>query len=59
MSATDYHDALRLLNQALDAVEKRHVLRSATLRRRLRSLSLELDLLRVRLQQPPARLQRN
>ena len=59
MSPTDYRDALRLLNTALDVVEKRYAARPAGLRRRLRTLSLELDLLRTRMRQPSARLQRN
>jgi hypothetical protein len=60
MSPTDYHDALRLLNTALAVVEQRHISgRPAGLRRRLRGISLQLDLLRARLRQPPAHLQRN
>jgi hypothetical protein len=59
MSTTDYRDALRLLNTALDVVEKRHVGRPQRLRRRLRAISLELDLLRARLHQPPVSLRRN
>jgi len=59
MSLTDYRDAMRLLNSALAAVEKRHVKCPASLRRQLRRLSIELALLRARLRQPATTLQRN
>jgi hypothetical protein len=59
MSHTDYRDALRLLNTALDVVEKRYAAHPGRLRRRLRTISLELDLLRARLRQPSVSLQRN
>ena len=59
MSYAEYRDALRLLNTTLAFVEKHRSARPAALERRIRRLSLRLDLLRVRLQQPSTRLQRN
>lgn len=59
MSQTDYRDALRLLNEALAIVERRDALQPDHVRRRIRRLSLELDLLRVRLRQPAAYTRRN
>jgi len=59
MTDTDYRDALRLLDSALHAVGQQDSARTTRLRRRIRALSLQVDLLRARLLQPPARLQRN
>ena len=59
MNETDYRDALRLLNSALDVVGRRDAQRTSRLRQRIRALSLQVDLLRARLQQPPAQMQRN
>lgn len=59
MTETDYRDALRLLDSALQAVGQQDSARTSRLRRRIRALSLQVDLLRARLLQPPARLQRN
>ena len=59
MSEAEYREAIRLLDRALDVVNKRDGSRTARLRKRIRALSLEVDLLRARLVQPPARLQRN
>lgn len=59
MRLTDYRDALQLLNSALTAVEKRHVMPPAGLRRKLRRLSIELALLRARLKQPAPASMRN
>ncbi|WP_414660839.1 hypothetical protein [Horticoccus sp. 23ND18S-11] len=59
MTDTDYRDALRLLDSALQAVGQQDSARTMRLRRRIRALSLQVDLLRARLLQPSARLQRN
>lgn len=59
MTPTDYRDALRLLNSALAAVEQRPAKCPVKLHRRLRRLSIELALLRVRLRQPAIALRRN
>ena len=59
MSHADFRDTLQLLNTTLALVEQGQAVRPFTLQRRIRKLSLHLDLLRVRLQQPPTRQQRN
>jgi hypothetical protein len=59
MTPADYLDALRLLNSSLALVEKQQARSPAALRRRIRRLSLQMDLLRARLRQPPTYLQRN
>ena len=58
MTLTDYRDALRLLESAIALIESKQT-RRRHLGRRLRDLSLEADLLRVRLGQAPASSQRN
>jgi hypothetical protein len=58
MRTADYRDALRLVAAAIALIERRRVYRDG-LRRRLRRLSLEADLLRARLRQAPVCLQRN
>ena len=58
MTLTDYRDALRLLESAIALIESKQVQR-LHVGRRLRRLSLEADLLRVRLQQAPASSRRN
>jgi hypothetical protein len=58
MNLADCRTALRLLEAAIGLLEI--PLRSRTnVRRRLRRLALEADLLRARLQQAPASSQRN
>lgn len=59
MSHSDYSAALRLLDSALALVTKGYATRPATLRRRIRTLSLQLELLRARMRQPVSRLERN
>jgi hypothetical protein len=59
MNDADYRDALRLLNSTLALVEKHRAAQPAALRRRIRNLSLRLDLLRARLRQPAANVERN
>lgn len=59
MTDDEYREALQLLSRALDVVGKRDSTRTARLRKRIRALSLEVDLLRTRLLQPPARYRRN
>jgi hypothetical protein len=59
MIATDYRDALLLLEKAIELIEARRVHRRELLHRRLRRLSVDTALLRVRLRQAPAFLQRN
>jgi hypothetical protein len=58
MTLTDYRDALRLLESAIALIESKQAHRRH-LGKRLQRLSLEADLLRVRLRQAPARSQRN
>jgi hypothetical protein len=58
MSHADCCATLELLDSALALVQKSQAARSA-LRRRIRRLSLQLELLRVRLRQPATRLDRN
>ncbi len=58
MTATEYCHVLRLLNAALAVCNQRGE-PVAIRRQRLRKLSVEMALLRARLGQPPANLQRN
>jgi hypothetical protein len=58
MTETDYRHALILLDTALTLFERRRD-RPEILRRRLRALSLELDLLRAGLRQSRVSLRRN
>jgi hypothetical protein len=57
MTDTDYREALRLLDSALRLLDRRRHPRA--IQRRVRSLSIEFDLLRARRGQPPAAWQRN
>jgi hypothetical protein len=58
MTHTDYRDALQLLESVITLIEARRA-RHDRLRRRLRRLSLQADLLRVALGQVPPSSQRN
>lgn len=58
MTEAEYRHTLRLLTTALVLFEQRRD-RPALLRRRLRALTLELELLRAQLRQPRASLRRN
>ena len=57
MTEQEYRHALHLLNTALALFERSD--RPASIRRQLRALSLELDLLRAGIRQVPARTARN
>ena len=59
MTPENFRDALHLLDSTLALFESRHDTDPFELRRQLRSLSLEMDLLRVRLGQPAAAWERN
>ena len=59
MTDADYRDALELLDDAATLLQRLHATPQAQLVRELRRLSLELDLLKVRLGQSDALLQRN
>lgn len=59
MTPTDFRETLRLLDTALALVSRHNLDRREWLRRKLRRLGREFDLLRARLGQPPASLQRN
>jgi hypothetical protein len=58
MTKSDYQHALRILDTTLDLLGPRAE-RPIVRRRRLRALTVEFALLRVRLSQPAARLRRN
>ncbi len=57
MTDREYRHALHLLNLALELFERTD--RPAAVRRQLRALSLELDLLRAQFRQVPATSRRN
>ena len=59
MTATEYRDTLRLLDSATSLLRREASAWNATELRALRRLTLEFDLLRVRLTQSPAELLRN
>lgn len=59
MTATDYRDTLRLLDTALALFSQHQDRQPRRLRRELRQLNREFDLLRARLGQAPAASQRN
>jgi hypothetical protein len=59
MTPSDFRDVLRLLDSALSLFERRWSEHPASLQRELRAVSLELDLLRIRLGQPAVALRRN
>jgi hypothetical protein len=59
MTPVDFRDALNLLDSALALIDRRDHSDPDAVRRRLRSIARELDLLRARLGQPAAELQRN
>ena len=52
MTDADFRDTLRLLDTALALLRPRRTLPTADMRRRFRLLSVEFDLLRLRLGQP-------
>jgi hypothetical protein len=59
MSHTEFRAALRLLDSTLALVTKGETARPATLQRRIRALSLQLELMRARMRQPITPLGRN
>lgn len=59
MTPTDYRDTLHLLDTAIGLFSRLESAEPEMLRRKLRELNREFDLLRARLGQPPASLQRN
>jgi hypothetical protein len=59
MRDTDYRNALRVLHTTLALIRKYQASQPAALRRRVRHLSLRIDLLRARLRQPSTSLERN
>lgn len=59
MTDAEYRDALELLDSATTLLDRLHVTPQQELVRELRRLTVEFDLLKVRLGQPAANLQRN
>lgn len=59
MTATDYRETLRLLDAAIGLFSRPDPAPPERLRRKLRQLSRDFDLLRARLGQPCASLRRN
>lgn len=59
MTETEFRDALRLLDSATALLHRDETPWDASELRELRRLALEFDLLRARLRQVPAELQRN
>jgi hypothetical protein len=59
MSYAHYRETLRLLDSAMALLRRTRKGDRQHIQRELRSLSRQLDLLRVRFGQPPAYLQRN
>lgn len=59
MRHADYRDTIHLLNTAVVLLDRHRNGNRRDLRRKLRLLGRQLDLLRLRFGQPSARLQRN
>jgi hypothetical protein len=59
MSPADFREVIRLLDSAVALFERSRQQKPHALRRRVRALTLEFDLLRTRLGQPSAHLGRN
>lgn len=59
MTTSNYRETLHLLDSALALVSRERQPPAPRLRREFRCLAREFVLLRARLGQPPARLQRN
>lgn len=59
MTVAEFRAALQLLDTATAALHRPETASAGELRRRLRRLAREFNLLRARLGQPDARLQRN
>lgn len=59
MTDAEYRDALQLLDSATTLLERLHTTPPCELTRELRRLSVEFDLLKLRIGQPNTNLQRN
>jgi hypothetical protein len=59
MSPADFREVIRLLDSAVSLFERSRHQEPARLRRHVRALTLEFDLLRVRLAQPAGPQGRN